>query len=141
MRELMEQERPPSGFWDLKLSPGGLVDVEFAAQYLQILHAGAGGPLEVHTAAALEALAARGLASTREIGALSQAWTLQQNLSQLLKLALADNTDPDAEPKGFRQMLARAGESRDFAGLRRKLASARSRARRSFVSILNSGRP
>ena len=141
MRELMEQERPPSGFWDLKLSPGGLVDVEFAAQYLQILHAGAGGPLEVHTAAALEALAARGLASTREIGALSQAWTLQQNLSQLLKLALADNADPDTEPKGFRQMLARAGSARDFAGLRRNLKGARSRARRAFVSILNSGGP
>ena len=140
MRGLMERERPPSGFWDMKLSPGGLVDIEFAGQYLQILHAGAGGPLEVHTATALEALAAQGLASRREIQALAQAWTLQQNLSQLLKLALADNADPDAEPKGFRQMLARSGSCRDFAGLRRTLARARSQARRAFVSILNSGR-
>ena len=93
------------------------------------------------TASALEALAAQGLAPARESQALMLAWTLQQNLSQLLKLALADNTDPDAEPKGFRQMLARAGDSRDFTGLRRKLANARSRARRAFVSILNSGRP
>ena len=31
----MARERPPKGEWDLKLSPGGLVDIEFAAQYLQ----------------------------------------------------------------------------------------------------------
>ncbi len=43
MRALMERERPPSGFWDLKLSPGGLVDVEFAAQHLEIVHAARAG--------------------------------------------------------------------------------------------------
>ncbi len=141
MRALMERERPPSGFWDLKLSPGGMVDIEFAAQYLQIVHAGSGGPLEAHTATALDALAARGLAPPRDTQALAQAWTLQQNLSQLLKLALPDTADPDAEPRGFRQLLARAGSSRDFAALRRKLERARTQARLAFVSILNSGRP
>ncbi len=141
MRALMERERPPSGFWDLKLSPGGLVDIEFAAQYLQIVHAGSGGPLEAHTATALKALLDRSLAPAHETGELTQAWTLQQNLSQLLKLALPDNADPDAEPKGFRELMARAGGSRDFAGLRRKLEQSRARARLAFVSILNSAGP
>ncbi len=36
MRELMERERPGKGDWDLKLDPGGLVDIEFAAQFLQL---------------------------------------------------------------------------------------------------------
>ena len=141
MRALMERERPPSGFWDLKLSPGGLVDIEFAAQYLQIVHAAAGGPLQAHTVGALAALLERGLAPAREAAELTRAWTLQQNLSQLLKLALPDNADPDAEPKGFRQLMARAGGSRDFAGLHRKLERIRGRARLAFVSVLNSGRP
>ena len=141
MRELMERERPPSGFWDLKLSPGGMVDIEFAAQHLQIVNAGSGGPLEAHTATALAALLARGLAPARETAELTEAWTLQQNLSQLLKLALPDNADPEAEPKGFRQLLARAGSSRDFPGLRRKLEQARARARLAFVSVLNSAGP
>src|SRR5581483_9372602 len=35
MRELMAREKPASGFWDLKLADGGLVDIEFAAQHLQ----------------------------------------------------------------------------------------------------------
>lgn len=33
MRQLLERrQRPPKGDWDLKLSPGGLMDIEFAAQ-------------------------------------------------------------------------------------------------------------
>ncbi len=35
MRALIAAEKPPSGFWDMKLAPGGLVDIEFVAQYLQ----------------------------------------------------------------------------------------------------------
>jgi glutamate-ammonia-ligase adenylyltransferase len=138
MRALMERERPPSGFWDLKLSPGGLVDIEFVAQHLQIVHAASGGPLEPQTAAALRALEARGLAPSRETAALAEAWSLQQNLSQLLKLALDDRADPEAEPQDFRQLLARAGASRDFPGLRRKLERIRAKARAAFVSVLNS---
>ena len=141
MRALMERERPPSGFWDLKLAPGGLVDIEFAAQFLQIVHAGSDGPLQPHTAAALQALETGRLVSGANAKVLIEAWTLQQNLSQLLKLALPDNADPDSEPKGFRQALAKAGASRDFPGLRRKLERSRGQARAAFVSILNSRGP
>ena len=38
MRALMARERPPSGVWDLKLAPGGLVDAEFTAQTLALAH-------------------------------------------------------------------------------------------------------
>jgi glutamate-ammonia-ligase adenylyltransferase len=136
MRRLMERERPAFGFWDLKLSPGGLVDVEFAAQYLQVAHAGAAGPLEANTAAALAALAEGKLIGARQASALAAAWRLQQDLSQLLKLALAEGADPAAEPAGFRRLMARAGGSRDFAALHRRLASARDRARSAFLAVL-----
>ncbi|HZZ87424.1 MAG TPA: glutamine-synthetase adenylyltransferase, partial [Caulobacteraceae bacterium] len=39
MRALMARERPPGGFWDFKLIEGGLVDIEFAAQFLQLVFA------------------------------------------------------------------------------------------------------
>jgi glutamate-ammonia-ligase adenylyltransferase len=32
MRALIEQEKPPRDVWDLKLTPGGLIDLEFIAQ-------------------------------------------------------------------------------------------------------------
>src|SRR5690606_27833798 len=47
MRDLMDRERRPKGFWDLKLSPGGQVDAEFTAQYRQLAAAQAGAPLTV----------------------------------------------------------------------------------------------
>ena len=43
MRALMARERPADGPWDMKLSDGGLVDIEFAAQHLQLVHAADGG--------------------------------------------------------------------------------------------------
>lgn len=137
MRALLERERPPKGEWDLKLSPGGLVDIEFAAQFLQLAHAADGGPLRANTAEALEAF--EGLAAPDALAALRKAWALQQNLTQLLKVALGDNADPSEEPKAFRALLARAGEARDFRTLRAKLETSRKAARGAYETIVGDG--
>jgi glutamate-ammonia-ligase adenylyltransferase len=126
MRALIAEEKPASGVWDMKLAPGGLVDIEFAAQFLQLAHAPAGGPLRAGTAEALEALAAAGLAG--QVGPLLEAWILQQNLTQMLKLALGDGDDPADQPEAFRRKLARAGGARDFRSLATRLARARKEA-------------
>ena len=82
MRALMARERPPSGFWDLKLAAGGLVDIEFAAQYLQIVHAAGGGPLAASTPPRRwRRWPRRGLAPAAPVQALIDAWRLQQDLS------------------------------------------------------------
>src|SRR5271165_5508952 len=39
MRERMARELRPHGPWDVKLRPGGLIDIEFVAQVLQLIHA------------------------------------------------------------------------------------------------------
>lgn len=137
MRALMARERPPSGDWDLKLSPGGLVDVEFAAQYLQIVHAGQGGPLAHNTGDALAAIGAAGLAPAGALEALAEAWRLQQDLSQLLKLALDDRADPAQEPKALQGLLARAGGARDLKGLRTRLSAARRAAHAAYEAVLS----
>ncbi|HEX4181406.1 MAG TPA: glutamine-synthetase adenylyltransferase, partial [Caulobacteraceae bacterium] len=128
MRALMHRERPASGLWDMKLSRGGLVDVEFAAQHLQLIHAGGGGPLLTHTADALAAMAQAGLANPTALAALTAAWRLQQDLSQVLKLAFEEDVDPTTEPKGFRDRLARAGGARRFSDLGPRLTRARAAA-------------
>ncbi|MDB5458102.1 MAG: (Glutamate--ammonia-ligase) adenylyltransferase [Caulobacter sp.] len=135
MRELMEAERPGKGGWDLKLTPGGLVDIEFAAQFLQLAHAGDGGPLAQNTGEALTRLRAAGLADPQALDALEKAWRLEQDLSQLLKVALEDG-DPEAEPKAFRALLARAGHARDFRGLKVKLAKAKAAARAAYETVV-----
>ena len=141
MRELMHRERPSKGEWDLKLSPGGLVDIEFAAQYLQLAHAapdakGDGGPLDPNTAAALAAFREAGLAPDAALGDLEAAWRLQQDLTQLLKVALDDGADPDAEPAAFKSLLARAGGVRDYRQLAAALKRARAAARAAYEAIV-----
>ena len=67
MREKVRGARPvPQGRFDVKHSPGGMMDVEFAVQLLQIKH---GQDLRVRTtetAVAIDALAAHVDALTRE---------------------------------------------------------------------------
>jgi glutamate-ammonia-ligase adenylyltransferase len=136
MRELMERERPPKSVWDLKLSPGGLVDIEFAAQFLQLIHASDGGPLHPNTAQALAAFRDAGLAPANAVADLERAWRLQQDLTQLLKVALDADADPAGEPPAFRTLLARAGGMRDFRQLRRQLEAARAAARKAYDAIV-----
>jgi len=136
MRELLERERPPKGDWDLKLAPGGLVDIEFAAQFLQLAHAAEGGPLSPNTAEALAALRDTRLAAAEPLEALEDAWRLQQDLTQLLKVALEDVHDPAHEPKAFLALLARAGHARSFASLRQRLDKAQAAARLAYMALL-----
>jgi glutamate-ammonia-ligase adenylyltransferase len=136
MRALLTQERPPRGFWDMKLNDGGLVDIEFTAQFLQLINAHADGPLLHNTGEALVALANRGLAPARAMKQLLDAWRLQQDLTQLLKVTLDDGADPESEPAALRMMLARAGRTTSFARLRIKLDHARTGARRTFVRLV-----
>jgi glutamate-ammonia-ligase adenylyltransferase len=136
MRALLTQERPPLGFWDMKLNAGGLVDIEFTAQFLQLINAHAHGPLAHNTGEALIALVGQGLAPERAMKQMLDAWRLQQDLTQLLKVTLDDGADPESEPAALRMMLARAGQATSFARLRSKLDRARMGARRTFVRLV-----
>jgi glutamate-ammonia-ligase adenylyltransferase len=140
MRALMAAERPAASFWDMKLSDGGLVDIEFCAQFLQLVHASDGGPLEANTAQALTALARAGLAPEAPVAALSAAWTTQLDLAQLLKIALEDGADPTSEPKALRVLLAKTAGSRDFRSLRVKLERLRRAALAASLALISARR-
>ena len=136
MRALMSRERPATGVWDLKLAPGGLVDVEFAAQFLQLAGAPAGGPLRTNTGEGLSALAEAGAADAADLSALGGAWGLQQALSQVLRLALPTAGDPEAQPERLRALLVRAGGTADWAGLVADLDRVRTAASEAFRRLV-----
>ncbi|AQR61005.1 glutamine-synthetase adenylyltransferase [Brevundimonas sp. LM2] len=125
MRDLMERERRASGFWDLKLVPGGLVDAEFVGQFRQLEAAARGRPLSVST---LDQLAGE--------KALHAAWALQQGLAQLLACAFDDRADVEAESATFHARLAEAAGERDFNGLVERLEKTRKAARTAFDKVL-----
>ncbi len=125
MRDLMDRERRPSGFWDLKLVPGGQVDAEFVGQYRQLAGAAAGRALTVSTVGQLA-----------DDPVLAESWILHQRLGQLLACAFDDRPDPDEEPAAFQARLAEAADAADFGGLRTRLVDLRRQARAAFETAL-----
>ncbi len=87
MRARMLKELPAEGPWDLKAMPGGLVEVEFIAQALQLAHAAANPAiLATNTATALERLGSAGLLAPEEAAMLVRADRLWLGLSGLVRL-------------------------------------------------------
>ncbi|GGJ24589.1 bifunctional [glutamine synthetase] adenylyltransferase/[glutamine synthetase]-adenylyl-L-tyrosine phosphorylase [Neoroseomonas lacus] len=89
MRGRMLRDLPPDGPWDVKLGRGGLVEVEFIAQALQLVHAREHpGVLATTTHVALARLAEAGLLEADEAAALIGAERLWRSISGLLRLTV-----------------------------------------------------
>ena len=137
MRAAIAAEKGDEERWDLKYVAGGLVDLEFIAQYLQLVHA-ADQPdiLDTATARVLDKAARLGLLAPEDADVLRPAARLYQNLTQILRLCLAGPFDPKAAGPGLLSLLARAADVPDFATLEAHLAETQARVRASFVRIL-----
>jgi glutamate-ammonia-ligase adenylyltransferase len=79
---------------------------------------------------------AAGLAPAALIDDLAAAWRLQQDLSQLVKVALPDGADPEREPKALRSLMAKAAGVRDFRSLHAALTARRRSAHSAFLALL-----
>ncbi len=137
MRAMVEEAKGGEGAWDLKQAPGGLVDVEFVAQALQLIHA-AGHPdiVATETDVVLKALAEAGLLPAREVDILLPAWRLYQALIQILRLCVTGTFDPVKAPRGLLDRLARAGELPDFATLDAHVRATETAVRSGFERVI-----
>jgi glutamate-ammonia-ligase adenylyltransferase len=137
MRAAIATEKGDSERWNLKYVAGGLVDLEFIAQYLQLVHA-ADKPeiLNTATARALDKAARLGMLAPEDADVLRAAVRLYQNLTQVLRLCLSGPFDPKSAGLGLLNLLARAADVPDFATLEAHLAETQTRVRASFVRIL-----
>jgi len=137
MREKLASQFPAKDNWDLKFVPGGLVDIEFCVQYLQLLHGWeSSAVLRQSTVAAIEQLSARGFLGADDAADLLAAAHLQLALLQTLRVAAAGPFDATETSEGMKALLVRAGESENFAALEARLADLQSRARRAFEKLL-----
>jgi glutamate-ammonia-ligase adenylyltransferase len=90
MRADMEQHKPARSALDVKLGPGGLVDLEFAVHVLQLTtHVGLSTRLEV----ALEALQAESLVPENVVDALK----LLSRMLVMMRLVAPGNVKPTPE--------------------------------------------
>ena len=92
LRQRMERElgheRP--GRHDLKLGRGGLTDIEFAVQLLQVLHGADPRVRSSETSVALEALAGAGHLGRDEAEALAEGYAFLRRLEQRIRIVHGD---------------------------------------------------
>ena len=122
MRERIAKEKGTSNIWDLKQVRGGLVDLEFIAQHLQLVMAHDDPQiLDQNTGAVFRKLAGAGLLAPEHAEVLTGATDLLHNLTQILRLCLEGTFVPATAPNGLKELLARAGDAPSFAALEIRL--------------------
>jgi glutamate-ammonia-ligase adenylyltransferase len=137
MRERIEAEKATRDIWDLKQVRGGLVDLEFIAQHLQLIFA-ADHPriLDQTTLVTLAAAASKELISAEDYRRLSAAGQLLHDLTQILRLTLEGPFHPASAPKGLKSLLVRAGEAVSFEDLEHKLKQSLADVREAFERLI-----
>ncbi len=137
MRAAIAAEKGEDTIWELKYAAGGLVDIEFIAQYLQLVHA-ADQPdiLDTSTARVLDKAARLGLLSKEDAEVLRPAVRLYQNLGQILRLCLTGPFDPKTAGPELLRLLARAADVPDFPTLEAHLIETQLGVRKSFERIV-----
>ena len=138
MRARLEQEKPGRGRWDIKRKPGGLVDIEFIAQTLQLIElANGNGPRETSTVAALERLQRDGALDDEAAGTLTSAARLYLDLLQLVRTAHGSGFDPSQAAKGFSDRLVRTAGAESIEGLAERLDTASVQVRQQFEALIH----
>lgn len=138
MRTLVEAEKGDRGRFDLKLAPGGFVDIEFLVQFLQLVHAHRHrDALDQNTGGAIARLAAADLLPADAAETLMDAWRFYSRLAPLLALGTAAEAfDPATAPPQIGRRLAAAAELPDFRHLRRHLFETQDQVRELFGRIV-----
>jgi len=137
MRGRMERERAAKSIWDLKLAPGGLVDIEFIAQALQLAHAHeAPQALSSNTGEALLHLQAAGKLDAGACAQLIEAWTMWSALQHLLRISVAGEFSPTLAPPPLLDRLAALGGAQSFEALEDKVRAVQAAVRTRFVDVV-----
>lgn len=140
MRALVSREKPATGDWDLKMLPGGLLDIEFVAQYLVLAHAAEVPQIidpstQVILTRAVASNLIDGTAGTRLIAA----HRLYTNTLQIMRLALGADGSLERAGQGVRHRLAASAGLPSFSGLAGEIAASRQAVREIFRAVLSGG--
>src|SRR5450755_873251 len=133
MRRAIALEKGENDIWDLKYAAGGMVDIDFIAQYLQLVHA-ADKPtiLDVSTLHVLDNAARLGVLPQSEAEILRAATRLYHDLTQILRLCVSERFKPETSGEDLLRLMARAGDAPDFSSLEARVKETQSEVRRVF---------
>ncbi|MBP5856953.1 bifunctional [glutamine synthetase] adenylyltransferase/[glutamine synthetase]-adenylyl-L-tyrosine phosphorylase [Marivibrio halodurans] len=138
MRARIAREFPGTSPWGVKYRPGGLVDVEFVTQFLQL--SSGGGPRPVfspNTGLALDRLCEAGHLSEPAHADLRAGLDLWRRLQIGLRLTATEGGfDAASAPEGQRRLLMRMADATDFEDLETRMADAARAVSARFVEYL-----
>lgn len=135
MRALIEKEKSPRDLWDIKLIPGGLIDLEFIAQVAVITgQVEAGGRLTA-TGEILSHLAPD-FADADVRQQLCEAYQLYLALTQMTRLCLTGAFERDDVPPGLSDLLLAVTDLPDFGVLEAHLKETSRKVRKDFDLLL-----
>ena len=140
MRRAVALEKGEDDVWDIKYAAGGMLDVDFIAQYLQLVHA-ADKPdiLNVSTLQVLDNALRLGLLAQSSAEILRSATRLYHDLTQILRLCVNDKFRPEIAGEDLLRIMARAGDAPDFSSLEARVRETQAEVRRVFVALIGSG--
>jgi [glutamine synthetase] adenylyltransferase / [glutamine synthetase]-adenylyl-L-tyrosine phosphorylase len=117
MRQKLASQFPARNAWDLKFTPGGLVDIEFAVQVLQLCHPESPSVRDQNTIEAARKLGTAGFLTMDDSETLIAAARLQQDLTQVLRVAVDGEFQPGSASAGMKALLARVASVTEFTRL------------------------
>jgi len=137
MRQAIAQEKGEDDPWDLKHAAGGMVDIDFIAQYLQLVHA-ASKPeiLDVSSLRVIDNAERLAVLGHAEADTLRQAARLYHDLTQILRLCVTGKFKPEAAGEDLLRVMARAGDTPDFSSLQARVKEAQAEVRRVFMAVI-----
>ena len=122
MRNRMDAGKGDNHPWAIKMRRGGLVDLEFIAQYLQLRHAHDHPEiLSPTTRDVFKNLDAAGILDGEQAKFLANAGSFWLAIQAMLRLTTEGPFDPQTASTDLRKMLATAGKCDDFEQLQAKV--------------------
>ena len=140
MRRAIAQEKGEDDIWNLKLAAGGLVDIDFIAQYLQLVHASVKPEiLSVSTLQVLDNAARLGVLPQSDAEILRSAARLYHDLTQIIRLCVTGKFNPETSGDNLLHVMARAGDTPDFSTLEARVRETQGEVRRVFLALVGGG--
>jgi glutamate-ammonia-ligase adenylyltransferase len=137
MRRLIAKVKGENDPWDLKLASGGLMDIEFIAQYLALAGAHRHPEILMASTAAIVMQAGKlGVITGEDTEHLLGAHKLYINVMQMMRLMLDPGALLEDANAPLKQRLARAVGLPDFTILDRELRETRQKTRYLFNALL-----
>lgn len=137
MRERIAKEKGSNNIWNIKQVRGGLIDLEFICQFLQLCHGHAHPQIITNNISqSFLAMKQTGIVSDDDIHKLVSASESYSSLIQMIRLCTQKGFNPETAGEGLKQRLAKSLNLPSFLILSETLTLTQSEVRNIFHKLL-----